>query len=139
MVTMSLTTDKWYGYYLVNDYIWNIFNRKLDAYIRNYYSKIIKLFDKQNLTDLMYVLVCDNSYFTDIHHRMGVLCVGYSIITLYGYITFSCLKYKYEYLEKITTIFKYVCDDIRKCVGQQFLISCGIFAGVTYGLYRVLV
>jgi hypothetical protein len=86
----------------------------------------------------MYVLVCDDSYFTDIHRRMGVLCVGYCIITIYGYIEFSCLKYKYEYLDKITTIFKFICDDIQNQTGKQFVISCGIFAGVTYGLYKVL-
>ena len=105
-------------------------------------GKIETLLHKKSpndILDLMYVLVCDDSHFIDRNRRMWVLAVGYCVITLYGYIGFSCVEYKYFYLNKITEIMQCVCHEIQSNIGKKILISCGLCAGVTYRVYKALV
>jgi hypothetical protein len=92
----------------------------LDCYNTEYYKKIVSLLhDKSeiDILDLMYVLVCDDSYFINRQRRMWVIVVGYCIITLYGYIGFSCSEYKYFYLNKIM---RTICYDIESDTFKNF-------------------
>ena len=73
---------------------------------------------KNALCDLMYVLTCDDSYFTDMRRHFWILAVGYTMITIYGHIDFSCLEYKYFYLEKITQIRNEVCNHIQGVIAK---------------------
>ena len=54
-----------------------------------YHKNIKRVIADQSVTDLMYVLVCDDGYFTDLHHRIYILIVAYILHQLYGVLTFS--------------------------------------------------
>ena len=133
-------TTRWYGLNEIkNSTVNSKFQDELDCYITEYYKKIVSLLHKSeiDILDLMYVLVCD-SYFINRQRHMWVIVVGYCIITLYGYIGFSCSEYKYFYLNKITEIMRTICYDIESDTGKKFLISCGLFLGAAYGVYKAM-
>lgn len=71
------TTTNWYG-------------------LNEYYKRICKLLhniSESDVCDLMYILTCDERYFTNIQRHIWVLVVGYTVISIYGYIGFSRLEY----------------------------------------------
>ena len=107
---------------------WSIIKEKFNDEI----TKYLGLYSKQteiDFCDLMYVLVCDKSYFTNMQRRIWILCVGYYLITIYGHLDFSCEEYKYYYLEKITDIRNEVCFHIQGAIVKEFLTSTALFVG----------
>ena len=136
------TTTNWYGLGKIkNTVIREKFHDEITKYLSVYTHRLASFFrniPNTDLCDLMYVLTCDDSYFTSIQRHFWILCVGYFIITIYGHLDFSCPEHKYFYLEKITDIRIKVCYHIQGVIAKLFFTACGLFAGAAYAIYKSL-
>jgi hypothetical protein len=87
------TTTDWSGWgKIASPIIREKFDDEITKYLGLYSSRLACFFSKQteiDFCDLMYVLVCDKSYFTNMQRRIWILCVGYYLITKYGHLDFS--------------------------------------------------
>ena len=136
------TTTDWSGWgKIASPIIREKFDDEITKYLGLYSSRLACFFSKQteiDFCDLMYVLVCDKSYFTNMQRRIWILCVGYYLITKYGHLDFSCEEYKYYYLERITDIRNEVCFYIQGAIAKEFLTSTALFVGAVYAIYKAV-
>jgi hypothetical protein len=109
------TTTKWDGWgKITNKIIKENFDEEITTYVCRYYKQLASFFhNRSDVCDLMYVLTCDDDYFTTMQRHFWILAVAYTLVTIYDHIDFSCSEYKYFYLEKITRIRNRVCDHIQ--------------------------
>ena len=83
------TTQSWYGLNeLNNSDLWHNFENRLDKYTFAYYGKVVTTLNGKPVHDLMYVLVKDDEFFTNIKRHLFILAIAKILITKYGYLSF---------------------------------------------------